>query len=347
MEIFIDLAKLMDGQPETNLPGIDLNLSGLVDFKSPTEDLALKQTPLKTEFELSAPGFNPAEFFAQIQSEFSKIELAQRSESIKDDLTALKEAQQNSSVALDPLAAYLENRFEKITQITPDENLIRELIQGISDTRLTEVESILKSPLNQMATLEKESSVNSVITSVENLIEKIETSPAISGSPVQGNPEVFTTQLATTQETAFNQTSQSISNLADLVSNFTTNLVNQEIFSEQPLTNLPEPVRETLTVTKELARPDFAAESLIALKQIAETGQTAPAPTGTVNTSSSQVTNTNISEAPGTSMVQGSSETSPIGGAMIIPGGSSDASAAVLYQMLNLLKSGQLKVKLS
>lgn len=347
MEIFIDLAKLTEGQPEPILPGIDLNLSGLVDFKSPEEQFSVKQSPLKTEFELSTPSFNPTDFFAQIQSEFAKIELAQKSESINDDLAALKEAQQNSSVALDPLAAYLENRFEKITQITTDENLIRELIQGVSDTRLTEVETILTNPLNQMAALEKESSVNSVVSSVEDLVKNLSTGATGSTNQAPGNTEILTTQLTTNQETFVNQTTQSIANLADLVSNFTSNLVNNETFSESAVTSLAEPTREALTVTRELPKPDFSAESLLTLKQIAESGQVVSASPAMMTTNSSQVNTTSITELPGQPPVAGTQVMPSQGGMLMMPGGGSDGSSAVLYQMLNFLKSGQLKVKLS
>ena len=150
MELFIDLAKIADGQPEPILPGINLNLSGLVDFNKPEESPTIAQGQLKTETELTIPNFNPLEYFAQIQAEFAKIKSAQESFSIKDDVKTFQAAQQNSNTALDPMAAYLEQRFNKIETLTSDKEEIRQLIQGQSDTRLSDIQSIVNNQLSQI-----------------------------------------------------------------------------------------------------------------------------------------------------------------------------------------------------
>jgi hypothetical protein len=351
MEIFIDLAKIAGGQPESTLPGIDLNLSGLVNFNKVETSPGIIQNQLKNEPELISPGFNPIEYFGQIQAEFDKIRAAQASFSVKDDVKTFQAAQQNSNTALDPMAAYLEQRFNKIETIATNNSELRELIQGTSDNKLTEIQTIVNSPLNQVAAIEKESSVNSITDTINNLVEiltdKTQTTliqePALSAN---------TKELSSSEETNINQMSQSISSLSDTISNFATTIINggtQSTVNQFSSTtqNLAEPKKELLPITKETVKPDFAAASLSTLQDLAAMGSSNV--NNLLTNSNSQINNTtnlvNPNQAGPNVMSSGQTEESSQN-QVVIAGGSEGISSIYLLQMLNLMKSGQLKVKI-
>jgi hypothetical protein len=346
MELFIDLAKIAEGQPEPILPGINLNLSGLVNFNKPDESPNVAQGQLKTETELTIPNFNPLEYFAQIQAEFAKIKSAQESFSIKDDAKTFQAAQQNSSVALDPLASYLEQRFNKIETITSDKEEIRQLIQGQSDTRLSDIQSIVNNQLTQTTELEKESSISSISNTLGALVTELIEKPAAAKSETMAG--VASNQLINSQETRFDQTSQNISNLSETISNFATNILNGAASTPgatNQTTLLTEPNKSALQITKEMVKPDFGAASLSALKQMAENTQTLTNSSNFVTSTNSEYNTNTVNQTqsqPNMEMSAGEGG----GNTVVMPGGQSDNSAVYLMQMLNLMKSGQLRVKL-
>ena len=349
MELFIDLAKIADGQPEPILPGINLNLSGLVDFNKPEESPNVAQGQLKTETELTIPNFNPLEYFAQIQAEFAKIKLAQESVSIKDDVKTFQAVQQNSNAALDPLASYFEQRFNKIETITSDKEEIRQLIQGQSDNRLSDIQSIVNTQLTQTAELEKESSISSISNTIGALVTELTEKPKLTQP--ENIAAVTSTNLINSQETRFDQTSQNVSNLSETISNFATNILNGGVGG---VTSAPgevsknmtfsEPNKSTLQITKDIVKPDFGAASLSALKQMAENTQTLTNSSNFVTSENSQYNTNTVNQG----QAQPNMEMPAAGGGntVVMPGGQSDNSAVYLMQMLNLMKSGQLRVKL-
>lgn len=349
MELFIDLAKIADGQPEPILPGINLNLSGLVDFNKPEESPNVAQGQLKTETELTIPNFNPLEYFAQIQAEFAKIKLAQESVSIKDDVKTFQAVQQNSNAALDPLASYFEQRFNKIETITSDKEEIRQLIQGQSDNRLSDIQSIVNTQLTQTAELEKESSISSISNTIGALVTELTEKPKLTQP--ENIAAVTSTNLINSQETTFDQTSQNVSNLSETISNFATNILNGGVGG---VTSAPgevsknmtfsEPNKSTLQITKDIVKPDFGAASLSALKQMAENTQTLTNSSNFVTSENSQYNTNTVNQG----QAQPNMEMPAAGGGntVVMPGGQSDNSAVYLMQMLNLMKSGQLRVKL-
>ena len=349
MELFIDLAKIADGQPEPILPGINLNLSGLVDFNKPEESPNVAQGQLKTETELTIPNFNPLEYFAQIQAEFAKIKLAQESVSIKDDVKTFQAVQQNSNAALDPLASYFEQRFNKIETITSDKEEIRQLIQGQSDNRLSDIQSIVNTQLTQTAELEKESSISSISNTIGALVTELTEKPKLTQP--ENIAAVTSTNLINSQETRFDQTSQNVSNLSETISNFATNILNGGVGGA---TSAPgevsknmtfsEPNKSTLQITKDIVKPDFGAASLSALKQMAENTQTLTNSSNFVTSENSQYNTNTVNQG----QAQPNMEMPAAGGGntVVMPGGQSDNSAVYLMQMLNLMKSGQLRVKL-
>ena len=349
MELFIDLAKIADGQPEPILPGINLNLSGLVDFNKPEESPNVAQGQLKTETELTIPNFNPLEYFAQIQAEFAKIKLAQESVSIKDDVKTFQAVQQNSNAALDPLASYFEQRFNKIETITSDKEEIRQLIQGQSDNRLSDIQSIVNTQLTQTAELEKESSISSISNTIGALVTELTEKPKLTQP--ENIAAVASTNLINSQETRFDQTSQNVSNLSETISNFATNILNGGVGGA---TSAPgevsknmtfsEPNKSTLQITKDIVKPDFGAASLSALKQMAENTQTLTNSSNFVTSDNSQYNTNTVNQG----QAQPNMEMPAAGGGntVVMPGGQSDNSAVYLMQMLNLMKSGQLRVKL-
>ena len=351
MELFIDLAKIADGQPEPILPGINLNLSGLVNFNKPEESPNVAQGQLKTETELTIPNFNPLEYFAQIQAEFAKIKSAQESFSIKDDVKTFQAAQQNSNTALDPIAAYLEQRFNKIETLTSDKEEIRQLIQGQSDTRLSDIQSIVNNQLTQTTELEKESSISSISNTMGALVTELTEKPKTTQP--ENIAAVASTNLINSQETRFDQTSQNVSNLSETISNFATNVLNGGVGGatatpgevNRNISNLPEPNRSTLQITKETPQPNFGAASLSALKQMAENTQTLTNSSNFVTSENSQYNTNTVTQSqpqPNTEMQAADGG----GGTIVMPSGQSDNSAVYLMQMLNLMKSGQLRVKL-
>ena len=351
MELFIDLAKIADGQPEPILPGINLNLSGLVNFNKPEESPTIAQGQLKTETELTIPNFNPLEYFAQIQAEFAKIKSAQESFSIKDDVKTFQAAQQNSNTALDPMAAYLEQRFNKIETLTSDKEEIRQLIQGQSDTRLSDIQSIVNNQLTQTTELEKESSISSISNTMGALVTELTEKPKTTQP--ENIAAVASTNLINSQETRFDQTSQNVSNLSETISNFATNVLNGGVGGatatpgevNRNISNLPEPNRSTLQITKETPQPNFGAASLSALKQMAENTQTLTNSSNFVTSENSQYNTNTVTQSqpqPNTEMQAADGG----GGTIVMPSGQSDNSAVYLMQMLNLMKSGQLRVKL-
>ena len=349
MELFIDLAKIADGQPEPILPGINLNLSGLVNFNKPEESPNVAQGQLKTETELTIPNFNPLEYFAQIQAEFAKIKLAQESVSIKDDVKTFQAVQQNSNAALDPLASYFEQRFNKIETITSDKEEIRQLIQGQSDNRLSDIQSIVNTQLTQTAELEKESSISSISNTIGALVTELTEKPKLTQP--ENIAAVASTNLINSQETRFDQTSQNVSNLSETISNFATNILNGGVGGA---TSAPgevsknmtfsEPNKSTLQITKDIVKPDFGAASLSALKQMAENTQTLTNSSNFVTSENSQYNTNTVNQG----QAQPNMEMPAAGGGntVVMPGGQSDNSAVYLMQMLNLMKSGQLRVKL-
>lgn len=360
MELFIDLAKIADGQPEPILPGINLNLSGLVNFNKPEESPNVAQGQLKTETELTIPNFNPLEYFAQIQAEFAKIKLAQESVSIKDDVKTFQAVQQNSNAALDPLASYFEQRFNKIETITSDKEEIRQLIQGQSDNRFSDIQSIITNQLTQTAELEKESSISSISNTIGALVTELTEKPKLTqpenianSTPLQSEniAAVASTNLINSQETRFDQTSQNVSNLSETISNFATNILNGGVGGAASAPGevsknmtFSEPNKSTLQITKDIVKPDFGAASLSALKQMAENTQTLTNSSNFVTSENSQYNTNTVNQG----QAQPNMEMPAAGGGntVVMPGGQSDNSAVYLMQMLNLMKSGQLRVKL-
>ena len=111
------------------------------------------------------------------------------------------------------------------------------------------------------------------------------------------------------------------------------------------ISNLPEPNRSTLQITKETPQPNFGAASLSALKQMAENTQTLTNSSNFVTSENSQYNTNTVTQSqpqPNTEMQAADGG----GGTIVMPGGQSDNSAVYLMQMLNLMKSGQLRVKL-
>jgi hypothetical protein len=349
MELFIDLAKIADGQPEPILPGINLNLSGLVDFNKLEESPNVAQGQLKTETELTIPNFNPLEYFAQIQAEFAKIKSAQESVSIKDDVKTFQAVQQNSNAALDPLASYFEQRFNKIETITSDKEEIRQLIQGQSDNRFSDIQSIITNQLTQTAEIEKESSISSISNTIGALVTELTEKPKLTQP--ENIAAVASTNLINSQETRFDQTSQNVSNLSETISNFATNILNGGVGGA---TSAPgevsknmtfsEPNKSTLQITKDIVKPDFGAASLSALKQMAENTQTLTNSSNFVTSENSQYNTNTVNQ--GQAQPNMEMPTAGGGNTVVMPGGQSDNSAVYLMQMLNLMKSGQLRVKL-
>ena len=351
MEIFIDLAELSGNQSVSAIPGIDLNLSGLVSPVSDQGQLGVMQTQLKTTPELSLPEFDPSLYFSQIQAEFDMIKSAQASFSVKDDVKTFQEAQQNSNTALDPLASYLEQRFNTIETIATNNSELRELIQGTSDNRLTEIQSIINKPLNQEVAIEKESSIGAISDVLTNLINTVSSGDSLSQT-TQTGPTVTNNQLVNTADSTLDLTTQTISNLSETISNFATNIANgvseksTSILSQPTGSVLADPTKSLLSVATEAVRPDFGAASLSALRQMADSTQTIASAPNILNTNTSQsnttVMQTESAQAQPQSQVMGEQQT----GNVIMTGGQSDSSSIYLLQMLNLMKSGQIKVKI-
>jgi len=350
MEIFIDLAKITGSQVEQPFPGINLNLSGLLDFVQPTEISAVSQNPLKTEAELFQPTFNPIEYFDQIQAEFLKIKEAQSSNSIQGDLATFQEAQKNSTVALDPLAAYLENRFEKIEQITSDKSEIFETIKGLSDSRFTEIQSILNNPLTQTEEIERINSMEALTT----ILEKINSVDAVS-STIGGLTERLVNEKTLIQGLPqLLPENRNLNNIIEITQGLPINLNMESPVGStvsQLLTgntsSLAAKMAAGLSITKEIPKPDLSVETLSTLKSMADNTQALGSVQSFLNNATSQFNTTNFNQStsmlpPGEAAPQANS-----GNMTVIPGGGGDTSSIYLSQMLNLLKSGQLKVKLS
>lgn len=345
MEIFIDLARIAEGQPEPFIPGIDLNLSGLVNFNDDVPGPDPSRTPLKTESELFLPAFNPAEYFNQIQDEFARMREAQESFSINDDLKTLQEVQRNTNAALDPLAAYLENRFNKIETITSDKSEIRELIRGVSDNKLAEGADVINNQLKLVEEIKEKNSIDAITQSIGEIVNLVSTKD-LSRTVENNSEKVITTQLNTVQELEPSP-SQVDSKLAIEKS---TGLLAELAGLNSPganLESLPNPTKDLLTITNEMPKPDFGAASLSALQQIADSNQilSTVAPSSTTNTSQFS---SNIFPGPeGQSQPSPGPEVESKTNMMVLPGQSGDLSSIYLVQMLNLLKSGQVKVKIS
>lgn len=350
MEIFIDLAKLNEGQVNQPLPGIDLNLSGLVNFNKPVDSPEVSQKALKAESEITYPNFNPIEYFGQIQAEFDKIKLANESKSVKDDVKAFQEAQQNSNTALDPIASYLESRFNKIETLTSNKEEIQKLIMGQSDTRLSEIQTIVSKELVNVADTDKNPSTEAVNKSITGLVDSLTGSG--SKPDVQNTatlPDQQTKELVQQQDVNINTTAESISNLSGTISNFATNVINGNSptsdLNPAATVGLPELKKEPLSMVQEATRPDFGAASLSALMQMADNTKPTATSENILNTTTSQYNNTMVNQAP-----VGPSNAAPTeagnSGTVVMQNGSPDNSSAYLMQLLNFVKSGQLKVKI-
>lgn len=358
MEIFIDLAKLTEGATEPTIPGIDLNLAGLVDFNKVEVSPDLTQNQLRTESELTMPAFNPTEYFDKIQQEFNKIKSAQESFSLKDDVKTFQEAQVNASTALDPFAAYLESRFEKISNITSDNTEIRQLIQGVSDNLMGDIPNTINNPLKQTVALEMETSVNTINQTLSSLVDTLaEAGVDTDAKGIGLLAKAKTKELVNQQEVTINNNTSELTQLSETISNFATNLLNGE--STKPgesaggtagqslTTSLEEAKRNQLPITKETAKPDFSAASLSALQQMAESNQLLASSPNILNTATTQYNNTMASPVTqtGTPTQPGTEQPQP--NQVIMNNGSQDNSSMYIMQMLNLMKSGQLKVKLN
>jgi hypothetical protein len=105
-----------------------------------------------------------------------------------------------------------------------------------------------------------------------------------------------------------------------------------------------EPNKSALQITKDIVKPDFGAASLSALKQMAENTQTLTNSSNFVTSENSQYNTNTVNQG----QAQPNMEMPAAGGGntVVMPGGQSDNSAVYLMQMLNLMKSGQLRVKL-
>lgn len=349
MEIFIDLAQLSANQADSTLPGFDLNLLGLVQDKPVPVEAGVLQNQLKTTPELVLPEFNPALYFEQIQMEFDKIKAAQPLFSVNDDTAAFQEAQQNSNTALDSIAAYLEQSFTKIETIATNNSELRELIQGTSDNRLTEIQSIINNPLNQVTSLEKESSVSVLSDVLTNLVDTVTATPINSVNQI--GSQVTSNQLVNNQASPIDLNSQNILNLSETISNFASNIVNGvgTVGTEMAKTGgsvFASPTKTMLPVSVETPRPDFGAASLSALMQMADSTQTIAAAPNILNTTSSQSNTTTVQPTVNQTQPQSQLSEGQMGGTVMLGGNSGDTSSVYLMQMLNLMKSGQIKVKI-
>jgi len=345
MEIFVDLARIAEGQPEPVIPGIDLNLSGLVNFNDDDPGPDPSRTPLKTEPELSLPAFNPVEYFDQIQKEFSKIRMAQESFRLSDDLKTFQQVQQNTNTAIDPLAAYLEKRFNKIETITSNKSEIRELIKGTSDNRLGGTPGVINNQLKLVEEIKEKNSIDAITQSIGEIVNLV-SAKDLSRTVENNSERVITTQLNTVQDLEPGPSQvdskftieKSVGLLAELAG------LNSPGAN---LESLPNPTKDPLAVTNELPPPNFEAASLSALQRIADSNQILSAAAPSLTTNTSQV-NSNIFPGPeGQSQSSPGPEVEPKTNMMVLPGQSGDLSSMYLVQMLNLLKSGQVKVKLS
>jgi hypothetical protein len=350
MEIFIDLAKLNEGQANQPLPGIDLNLSGLVNFNKPADSPEVSQKALKAESEITYPNFNPIEYFGQIQAEFDKIRLANESKSIKDDTKVFQAAQQNSNTALDPIASYLESRFNKIETLTSNKEEIQKLIMGQSDTRLSEIQTIISKDLVNVEATDKNPSTEAVNKSITGLVDSLTSggkNPEGPGMVILSDQK--TKELIQQQDVNINTTADSISNLSETISNFATNVINgnspNQTSTPAETVGLPELKKEPLSMVQEATRPDFGAASLSALMQLSDNTKPVAASENVSNTTTSQYNTTTVSQsATGPSELAPAEPANP--GTIVMQNGSQDNSSVYLMQMLNFIKSGQLKVKI-
>lgn len=352
MEIFIDLAQLSATQADSALPGFNLNLLGLVQDKPVPVEAGVLQNQLKTTPDLVLPEFNPALYF-------DKIKAAQTSFSVKDGVAAFQEAQQNSNTALDSLASYLEQLFTKIETIATNNSELMELIQATSDNRLTEIQSIINNPLNQVTSLEKESSVSVLSDVLTNLVDTVFTQIGTAQGNLdratfisnQSESAVTSNQLVNNQASSIDLNSQNILNLSETISNFASNMVNGVGTTGTELAKtggsvFVSPTKTMLPVSVETPRPDFGAASLSALMQMADSTQTIAAAPNILNTTSSQSNTTTVQPAVNQTQPQSQISEGQMGGTVMVGGNSGDTSTVYLMQMLNLMKSGQIKVKI-
>ena len=359
MEIFIDLAQIAANQADSVSPGFDLNLLGLLQDKTEPAGFGVLQNQLKTTPELSLPDFDPALYFLQIQEEFNKIKATQQNIPTAEPIGSFQEAQANSASIIDSFTAYLEQRFNTIETLTNNSSEISQLIQGQFNEKLNTIQSVVNSPLNQVTSIEQESSVSVLSDVLTNLVNTVSENPQSAivnqaestfisnqvGSPVTSN------QLVNTQDTNVDLNSQNISNLSETVSNFASNIVNgigpsAAAFAQGGASVLANPTKNLLPVSVETPRPDFAAASLSALMQMADSTQTIASAPNILNTTTSQSNTTMIQPGVGQTPQQPQINESPMGGNVILGGASSDNSSIYLMQMLNLMKSGQIKVKI-
>lgn len=344
IEPFLDLSYLADNPEKPVEPGIDLNLSEILEPKKTEISPTVSQTQLKTESEIQTGDIDALRYYVGIIDQYSKLKLDQEKAALDKVKTEEAKAKENTKVATDQLTTYLEKTFNTVSDKVTENTTVK-----TSDTTTTSTDTTVTAVSTPMIQLEE---LKTSLTPMINLNSLLDDLNAMKEAPAPTEPAsaVVNNQLVNTQETTVDQTSQNISNLSDTVSNFATNIVNgttsqSNLGLSQIQPTLAEPKKELLPITKEAAKPDLSGPTLSALKQMADTNQQLVMGSTTLNTTNSQYnTNTiNPESRESVNMVMPESEGNKT---TVVANQANDTSSVYLMQMLNLMKSGQLKVKL-
>jgi hypothetical protein len=351
---FIDLSdlKIDDGRTETpSASEVNLSLSKLVSVKTPEVSPAVTQNQLKNTPEIKAPTFSLEETLIKAQLSFAETIAKNQPilEATVANQTALTEAQQNSTNVINSTTSYIGEKLEKIENVTTKStDEVKQIISGKSEKSTDQTK-----PVNKQLTQTSEVKVDSTkgfMEEMNSFIDKMVLPAASSIIPEnkEATPEVKSTTLVNNQETTVDKTAQNVSNLSNTVSSFATNMING-VPTDKTLPNSPlvlaEPKRDLLSMTKEAIKPDLSGQTLSAIRQMADNNQILNNSINNLSTNKSEYNNTVVNNAE-TQAVTGEAGAESKANTTVINGGKADTSSVYLMQMLNFIKSGQLKVKI-
>lgn len=367
MEIFVDLSEITESQvtqDKVTPISVNLNLSDLVVNSQPQPTLTVSQTELKTESEINTELENSVALINLLKSlrdlnnvpvETSKvIEKAlastnkEASAKLIDPLNNLtktltdKATGPEISLGSETPSADLDVTSTKFLQISDIQSDLTEVTRLMDLLNPPKVSDPVTPPVKPGSVLADSVTSNLAAELVgntsENLIDKV-------ASSITPSLDVINNQLDNAQEIQRDQQSQQNSALLDTVSNFSNATLNQNQTIIQG-SNLQDPVKGELKMVSELVKPDLSGQTLSAIQKMADNTQSLTDVTTTVN-SMSQINNSVPDVAQPTAQGQVATTTPEDGRSTIINSQGSDTSAVYLMQMLNLMKSGQIKVKIN
>jgi hypothetical protein len=362
MELFIDLSEVAEPQvtkASQVTTGVDLNLSGLVSPKQEQSVLPVSQTDLETEAELNSD-LEQIALLRNFIGTLSTITTVPVETAKVLEKTVSNTTKETVSKLIDPVNKLTQNLTEK------DQANLTTTDAPATDSDTTEAGlNVASSKMLQISDIQSELDTFSRLSALldeseppqENLPAPLEQATnnqlpinqTTLANTATNSLDVISKQLVNAQETQINQQAQTNSALLDTVSNFSNTTINQQSSQNQTVAQgaeLTDPVKGELKIVSELAKPDLSSQTLSAIQKMADNTQTLTDATTTIN-SVSQVNNTGEIASGQFATAQSNQMASPEGQATIINNQSPDNSAVYLMQMLNLMKSGQIKVKLT